>query len=192
MNKSTKIISSLAALGALCVGATAMAGPWHHPGFGPGPQADCPMAAQGPMGPHGDCPNFAPRGSEADMAYRAERWNALSRMLTITPEQKGAWDAYTAARDAVRTPIVNPESGRYAADEQTRLERRAERAKIRADLLGKAAAARAELLKVLSPEQKYVLEGMEFRHGDRMMDRGPHHMRGFGPRGPMAGPHCGM
>ena len=46
MNKSTKIISSLAALGALCVGTAAMASPWHNgncPGAGV-PEAQCPIA----------------------------------------------------------------------------------------------------------------------------------------------------
>ena len=96
-----------------------------------------------------------------------------------------------------RTPIAKTDDKKLAVDVQTRLQLRADRAKVRADLLAKSAQARADLLNVLSPEQKYVLEGMEFHHGARMMDRGPYHKGGFdadrgpGPRGPMnAAPCC--
>lgn len=196
MNKSTKIISSLAALGALCVGTAAMASPWHNgncPGAGV-PEAQCPIAADGPRA---DGPRFNKPSRQVDPAVRAARWDAIARMLTIKPEQEAAWKAYTAARDAERTPIAKTDDKKLAVDVQTRLQLRADRAKVRADLLAKSAQARADLLNVLSPEQKYVLEGMEFHHGARMMDRGPYHKgsfdadRGPGPRGPMnAAPCC--
>ena len=99
-------------------------------------------------------------------------------MLTIKPEQEAAWKAYTAARDAERTPIAKTDDKKLAVDVQTRLQLRADRAKVRADLLAKSAQARAD-------------------HGARMMDRGPYHKGGFdadrgpGPRGPMnAAPCC--
>ena len=195
MNKSTKIISSLAALGALCVGTAAMASPWHNgncPGAGV-PEAQCPIAADGPRA---DGPRFNKPSRQVDPAVRAARWDAIARMLTIKPEQEAAWKAYTAARDAERTPIAKTDDKKLAVDVQTRLQLRADRAKVRADLLAKSAQARADLLNVLSPEQKYVLEGMEFHHGARMMDRGPYHKGGFdadrgpGPRGPMNAAPC--
>ena len=71
-----------------------------------------------------------------------------------------------------------------AVDEQSRLERRAQVAKVRADLLEKAVAARTELFKVLSPEQKYVLESFEQQHAGHGMHRGfrgPQGFQGFGP-----------
>lgn len=171
MKNTHKIITSLAALGALCVGSVAIAQPWHHGGpdggrMGPG--AECPMGGPGPQ------PGFDGRNAQE---VRSARWAALASMLTLKPEQEGAWKAYVEARDALKTPFG--EQQKYAADEQTRLENRAERAKIRADQLARVAAARAELLKVLSPEQKYVLEGMEFHHGRRGFADGPR-----GPRGP--------
>lgn len=142
-------------------------------------------------------PRFNKPSRQVDPAVRAARWDAIARMLTIKPEQEAAWKAYTAARDAERTPIAKTDDKKLAVDVQTRLQLRADRAKVRADLLAKSAQARADLLNVLSPEQKYVLEGMEFHHGARMMDRGPYHKGGFdadrgpGPRGPMnAAPCC--
>lgn len=86
MNKSTKIISSLAALGALCVGTAAMASPWHNgncPGAGV-PEAQCPIAADGPRA---DGPRFNKPSRQVDPAVRAARWDAIARMLTIKPEQ---------------------------------------------------------------------------------------------------------
>ena len=94
MNKSTKIISSLAALGALCVGTAAMASPWHNgncPGAGV-PEAQCPIAADGPRA---DGPRFNKPSRQVDPAVRAARWDAIARMLTIKPEQEAAWKAYT-------------------------------------------------------------------------------------------------
>ena len=134
MNKSTKIISSLAALGALCVGTAAMASPWHNgncPGAGV-PQAQCPIAADGPRA---DGPRFNKPSRQVDPAVRAARWDAIARMLTIKPEQEAAWKAYTAARDAERTPIAKTDDKKLAVDVQTRLQLRADRAKVRADLL---------------------------------------------------------
>ena len=142
MNKSTKIISSLAALGALCVGTAAMASPWHNgncPGAGV-PEAQCPIAADGPRA---DGPRFNKPSRQVDPAVRAARWDAIARMLTIKPEQEAAWKAYTAARDAERTPIAKTDDKKLAVDVQTRLQLRADRAKVRADLLAKSAQARA-------------------------------------------------
>ena len=68
-----------------------------------------------------------------------------------------------------------------ALERSTRLERRAQVARVRADLLAKVVEARAELLKAFGPEQKYVLESFELQHAG-------HGMRGMGPHGaPMAG-----
>ena len=115
MNKSTKIISSLAALGALCVGTAAMASPWHNgncPGAGV-PEAQCPIAADGPRA---DGPRFNKPSRQVDPAVRAARWDAIARMLTIKPEQEAAWKAYTAARDAERTPIAKTDDKKLAVE----------------------------------------------------------------------------
>ena len=66
---------------------------------------------------------------QVDPAVRAARWDAIARMLTIKPEQEAAWKAYTAARDAERTPIAKTDDKKLAVDVQTRLQLRADRAK---------------------------------------------------------------
>ncbi|MDO5530616.1 Spy/CpxP family protein refolding chaperone, partial [Sutterella sp.] len=179
MKKSTKIIASLATVGALCVGTVAMAAPWHH------------------GAPAGDQPQ-PPAGYSAQ-DFRAAGWEAMARILTLKPEQQAAWKAYVDARSALD---VMPDSVKFdkpAVDIQTKLERRAQVAKVRADLLDKVAKARADLGKVLSPEQKYVLESFELQHSGHGMrgprggdDRGPQgfgpHHRGMGPQG--FGPGC--
>lgn len=65
-----------------------------------------------------------------------------------------------------------PRDVKPAVDVQQRLERRAERLAARAERVKKIADTRAELLKSLSVEQKYVLESYEYRH------------RGFSKDGP--------
>ncbi len=162
MKKSHKIIASLAAVGALCVGTAAIAGPWHHDG-----------EVRGGM----------PCAGYASQDYQAAGWEAVARLVTITPEQQGAWKAYVDARTALDM-MPGVQFDKPAVDEQSRLERRAQVAKVRADLLEKAVAARTELFKVLSPEQKYVLESFEQQHAGHGMHRGfrgPQGFQGFGP-----------
>ena len=137
MKKSHKIIASLAAVGALCVGTAAIAGPWHH---------------------DGQFRDGMPCAGYASQAYVDAR-TALDMMPGVQFDKP-------------------------AVDEQSRLERRAQVAKVRADLLEKAVAARTELFKVLSPEQKYVLESFEQQHAGHGMHRGfrgPQGFQGFGP-----------
>ncbi|WP_443743234.1 Spy/CpxP family protein refolding chaperone [Sutterella sp.] len=168
MKKSHKIIASLTALGALCVAGAAVAAPWHH----------------GEDAPRGD----APCAGYSAEDVRAAGWASMERILTLKPEQQAAWKAYVEARTAL-DQMPGAKFDKPAVDVQTRLERRAQVAKIRADLLGKTAAARAELFKALSPEQKYVLESYELMHsghgmrgGDKpRVPQGFHGPRGFGP-----------
>lgn len=162
MKKSHKIIASLAAVGALCVGTAAIAGPGHHDG-----------EVRGGM----------PCAGYASQDYQAAGWEAVARLVTITPEQQGAWKAYVDARTALDM-MSGVQFDKPAVDEQSRLERRAQVAKVRADLLERAVAARTELFKVLSPEQKYVLESFEQQHAGHGMHRGfrgPQGFQGFGP-----------
>lgn len=83
-------------------------------------------------------------------------------MLTLTDAQKPLWKAYVDARMARFAEA--PRDVKPAVDVQDRLERRAERLAARADRVKKIADTRAELLKSLSVEQKYVLESYEYRH----------------------------
>ncbi|WP_295476859.1 Spy/CpxP family protein refolding chaperone [uncultured Sutterella sp.] len=174
MKKSHKIIASLTALGALCVAGAAVAAPWHH----------------GEDVPRGD----APCAGYSAEDVRAAGWASMERILTLKPEQQAAWKAYVEARTAL-DQMPGAKFDKPAVDVQTRLERRAQVAKIRADLLGKTAAARAELFKALSPEQKYVLESYELMHSGHGMRGGdkPRVSQGFhGPHNPQcpAGGEC--
>lgn len=174
MKKTTRIAASLAALGALCIGGVAVAAPWHHGDAQCG--APCPgmSALQGPRGGS----DAAPGARAAEM--RQAGWEAIGRILTLRPEQEGAWKAYVDARIALDA-MPGVEFDKPAVDMQTRFERRAQVARVRADLLAKVVEARAELLKAFGPEQKYVLESFELQHAG-------HGMRGMGPYGaPMAG-----
>lgn len=166
MNKSKKIIASLAAVGALAFGGIAMAAPWHH-GAEPVPNPElrgCLMA-------QGKLPAPVPPAMRGMPSY-----DAMGKILTLTAEQQPLWQAYMDAREAVRKPFkaakVKGETPQPPADLQDRLERRAERAQVHADAIKTLANARAALVKSLSVEQKYVLEQFEgARRG--MMKRHP-------------------
>lgn len=146
MKKTQKILASLAAVGALCVGSAAVAAPWHPaPGC---PMADVPPAMQAPQ-----------RGGPG----LAEGYAAMANVLTLSEEQKPLWKAYMDARDALRD-LPRARWERPAVDVQERLERRAQEAEARAAAMKKVAETRAELLKSFSVEQKYVLESFEFSH----------------------------
>lgn len=166
MNKTKKMFAAVAAIGALAVAGVSFAAAPAAPAPAPHP------AVQGPG-------QAAPMPPEARVAMRYE---ALERMITLKDGQQGAWKAYVAARtDAAKRG--EPEQ-KPAVDEQDRLEQRAARLEARAASLKKVAAARAELLKTLSPEQKFVLEHFEIMH----RGHGPHQdFRQFG-RGPA--PQC--
>ena len=146
MKKTQKILASLAAVGALCVGSAAVAAPWHHGGGCP--MADVPPAVQAPQ-----------RGGPS----LAEGYAAMANVLTLTDEQKPLWKAYMDAHDALRD-VPRARWDRPAADMQERLERRAQVAEARAASMKKVAETRAALLKSFSVEQKYVLESFEYSH----------------------------
>lgn len=162
MKKSQKILASLAAVGALCIGSAAVAAPWHH---GDCPMADVPPSMQAPQ-----------RGATAF----AEGYPALANVLTLTDAQKPLWKAYMDARAALRD-LPRARWDQPAVDVQERLERRAQVAEARAAAAKKVAETRAELIKSFSVEQKYVLESFESVH--RGMPARPL------PPGPKGRPH---
>lgn len=161
MNKSKKVIASLAAVGALAFGSIAMAAPWH-PGADPAPQPEmrgCLMAPE-------KAPAPVPPALRSMPSYKA-----MGKILTLTAEQQPLWAAYVNAREALRAPLGAKAGEEPPADMQERLERRAERAQLRADAIKAVATARAELVKSLSVEQKYVLEQFETARRDHGMHR---------------------
>lgn len=160
MKKTTRIVASLAALGALCVGGVAIAAPWHHCET---PVDGMPCAGMNAPKHSGAGMPCAPQAqNRAEM--RAAGWEAIGRILTLRPEQEGVWKNYVEARMALDA-MPGTKFDKPAVDMQSRFERRAQIARVRADLLDKVVAARAELLKAFGPEQKYVLESFELQHG---------------------------
>ena len=142
MTKTKKILATVAALGAMTVGGFALAAP-----------ADGPRRGS-------DVPPCVERSFSAS-DWAAARYESLGEMLTLTDAQKPLWKAYVDARMARFAEA--PRDVKPAVDVQDRLERRAERLAARADRVKKIADTRAELLKSLSVEQKYVLESYEYR-----------------------------
>lgn len=98
------------------------------------------------------------------------RFEGIARMLTLEANQKAAWTAYV---DASKTMHMGPKKtwDKPAVDTQDRLERRIEMQTEGTEQLKAFVKARAELLKVLNPSQKYVLEQTEMTHG-KMMGKG--------------------
>lgn len=167
MKKTSRIVASLAALGALCIGGVAVAAPFHH---GEVPVDGMPCAGMSaPQHPGVGMP-CAPQAKDR-MEMRAAGWEAIGRILTLRPEQEGVWKNYVEARMALDA-MKGTKFDKPAVDMQSRFERRAQVARTRADLLDKVVAARAELLKAFGPEQKYVLESFELQHAGHGM-KGP-------------------
>lgn len=150
MRKTQKIIASLAAVGALAVGSFAVAAPL----------PEGALKTEGPVaGVQAPIPQAAPNSPR--MERRLARFEAMARTLTFKDDaQQSAWKHYVDARLALDS-LRGAHHAQPPIDEQDRLERDARAAALRADALKKVAESRASLLKVLSPEQKYVLEQME-------------------------------
>lgn len=98
------------------------------------------------------------------------RNQALESVLTLKDSQKAAFKAYADARLAwVKSHVRNnAQDPSKVYDEQTRLESRAAMMRTRADKLADLATKRADLWKVLDPQQKMALEAFESQgNGDR-------------------------
>lgn len=147
--------------------------------------------------------NGAPcAGAQMDRQAWVKSANETMRgMLNLKPEQQKAFNAYaTAALDLqkVRDDLRQKHFENPATNYQDRLAQRIETQKATVKYLEAFAAARADLLKVLSPEQKLVLESFDAHHGAAMpmMGRGMGpgcggYGFGMGPQG-MRGFHQGM
>lgn len=187
MRMTTKLLATVATLGALATATFA---------YAEGQTAPEVKAAQ----PCAQCPVMD--GQKSMEEAMNARFDSMERMLTLTDEQKPAWKAYVESSKAMHG-YKNQKFDKPAVDMQERLERRIVRGEAKLEALKKFAQARAELLKVLNPSQKYVLEQREMQHG-RMgghpgmgMGMDPHHgmMHGMNPHhGMMNGqnPHQGM
>ena len=119
-----------------------------------------------------------PRGYHQKFGNYESRKTYLRGLLNLSDAQKPAFDAYLAAVDATHArPAVqaNPNASR-----QDLLNQRIERQKARLATLEKVAQARAELVKVLTPEQAAALDSFESRSHSRAYNRGPayHGMQG--------------
>ena len=185
MRMTTKLLATVATLGALATATFA---------YAEGQTAPEVKAAQ----PCAQCPVMD--GQKSMEEAMNARFDSMERMLTLTDEQKPAWKAYVESSKAMHG-YKNQKFDKPAVDMQERLERRIVRGEAKLEALKKFAQARAELLKVLNPSQKYVLEQREMQHG-RMGDHpgmgmDPHHgmMHGMNPHQGMKNghnPHHGM
>lgn len=167
MKKTTKLLATVAALGALATATYS---------FAAAPAQDAKADAQ--QAQQAQCPMMSAHYNMKDMMDA--RFEGLARMLTLEENQKAAWNAYV---DASKAMHLGPKKtwDKPAVDTQDRLERRIEMATESTEQLKAFTKARADLLKVLNPSQKYVLEQMEMRHG-RMGG-------GMGGHGGMMGGH---
>lgn len=192
MRMTTKLLATVATLGALATATFAYAEGQTAPEVKAAlPYAQCPVMDGPVMG-----------GQQSMEEAMNARFDSMERMLTLTDEQKPAWKAYVESSKAMHG-YKNQKFDKPAVDMQERLERRIVRGEAKLEALKKFAQARAELLKVLNPSQKYVLEQREMQHG-RMgghpgmgMGMDPHHgmMHGMNPhQGMMNGqnPHHRM
>ncbi len=115
--------------------------------------------------------------STAEMTPSERRYEALARILSLSADQRPAWQAYVNARHAAVLADVNAEGP--VIDIQDRLDRLAEHAQKTADMVKTLASTRADLLKVLRPDQKYVLEMHEMQHDGRRAGSRFHEVHGY-------------
>lgn len=162
-----KKIALVVALGSALMAGAAFA----YPGMGGG------------MGPGMMGPGCAAMMQQDRLAWVKSANETMRQMLNIKPEQKAAFDAYAAAGEAFqkdRDDLRAQHWNHPATNFQDRLAQRLEMEKADVKNLEAFSAARANLLKVLSPEQKLVLESFDAHHGLGMGMMGP---RGQGMKG---------
>lgn len=165
-----KKIAFAAAIGSALIAGAAFAYPGMGAGMGPGMM----------MGP--GCGAM----QQDRLAWVKSANETMRQMLNIKPEQKAAFDAYAAAgeayqkeRDDLRAQHWNHPATNY----QDRLAQRLELEKADVKNLEAFSAARSNLLKVLTPEQKLVLESFDAHHGLGMMGARSQGMKGFHHKG---------
>lgn len=104
----------------------------------------------------------------------------LAQAMNLTGNAKAAFDKYVAARQQIAEKHyawMKDKFDKRPATREEAMKLRAEHLKARADMLEQIAAARAELGKSLTPEQKETLNAYEPRYG-----MGAGQGRGMGPR----------
>lgn len=112
----------------------------------------------------------------------------LAQEMNLSGAAKTAFDKYVAARQQIAEKHyawMKANTGKRPATREEAMKLRAEHLKNRADMLDQIAAARTELGKSLTAEQKQTLDAYEPRYG-----MGAGKARGMGPHG-MARHHRG-
>jgi len=137
----------------------------------------CPAGGPGPQMKGGD------RGPAAESRIE-DRMASLESILTLKDNQKAAYKAYVDAKVKIGAEhrAWAEKHAQRPIDEQTRLDDRAARAKMNAELFSDVAAKRAALWQVLDPQQKLVLETYETHHGFGPMGGHRDFRRGPGPK----------
>ena len=153
--------------------------------------AGASMALAHGFGPHGGHPHGMGMGpgkcltQQVDVSrldYMKAFYESVGKTLTLTEKQTKVWKSYVDTRLAAFEERAKWRQAHKVPcmDEQTRLERRVDKARLNAKLTEKVAQQRAELLKVLDPQQKMVLEAYEFKKGPKArFNGGPQHRPHF-------------
>lgn len=133
---------------------------------------------------------FAGTALAADTApcaqQMADDYAELAQGMKLSGPAKDAFNKYVASRQQIASKHFawhEANGGKRPATRTEAMDLRAEHMKVRADMLKQISAARGELDKALTPEQKAIMDEYEPGYG-----MGPGYGRGMGPRGGMYGP----
>ncbi len=142
------------------------------PGFrGPGCADIAPDARPGFRGP--GAPDFQRRGPGPKFGFE-ERLTFLLGSLDLNDSQKAAWNNYKQALENAHDIGKKPGEPKARPEgQQARLEARIETLKAKLAVTEALAKARADLVKVLTPEQAKTLEALEDRAHGRAQPRRP-------------------
>lgn len=188
MSKTSQLLLKGTFIGSLAILASAASAQWV-----PGP--GCGMANPNFEAPCFNSPCYqqlppcytAPRGFMGGPGYGYQDRKAyILGSLNLNDSQKPAWNNYSAAIDALHAQRGPNKVQGQQLDQQQLLEARAQRLQQRLEATQNLIKARAEFLKVLTPEQAKTFEALENRshfrgHRGPRHGFGPHH--GFGPQG---------
>ena len=193
MNKASQLLLKGSLIGSLALLATAASAQWvPGPGcgmgmMGPGPNCGAPC-----YGTYNGAPCYFGQGNQMRgpaVGYQDRKLYLLGS-LNLNDSQKPAWNNYSAAIDALHAQRnANQQAPGWQLSQEQRLEARVARLQQQLEATQNLIKARAELVKVLTPEQVKVLEALEskshFRghRGPRHHGFAPQRHHGFGPQG---------
>lgn len=187
MTKTSQILVKGSLIGAFALLTTTAFAQWVPGPAGAQQGPGCPYASQQAQGYHyhhfkGQVPPCAQGQFAKGPKFSLEdRKNLMLGALNLTDAQKPAWTAYSAAIDGVHNLRGPKPQLDQNLDHQAFLQQRAERLQKSLEATQNLIKARADLLKVLTPEQVKVLDAMETRSHKGF--KGPKGPKGPAPQG---------